>query len=187
MKIKKLLSKIEKALKKSKVNLPVELKLKTAELILSIMAHKKKRFGLFVILGWQNKWKGYTDISDMAQDIFTGHHTDIMAFKRDHEAVKEIATTVNFDGAILINPKGRIMHSGVILEGLRPRSVAKKINPGHFADLSEQLGFKQKVHSRHLFAIASSHTFKGTTVFTVSEETGKFHVFEGGKIIYTNE
>ena len=104
--------------------------------------------------------------------------------QQNPKAAKEVGSTVNFDGAILINGKGRIMSSGVILEGLRPRAVASKINPGHFSDLSEQLGFKQKVHSRHLFAIASSYTFKGTTVFTISEETNTFHIYEGGRIVY---
>jgi DNA integrity scanning protein DisA with diadenylate cyclase activity len=187
MTVKKILSKIKDAFKKSEVTLSLEIKLKTAELILNLMTHKKKSFGLFVILGWQNKWKGYTDISDMTQDVFVGHHTNIADIKHDHEVTKEVAKTVDFDGAILINSKGAIMHSGIILEGLRPRFVANKLNPGSFNDLSEQLGFKEKVHSRHLFAIASSYVFKNTTVFTVSEESDKMHIFEGGKIIYTNE
>lgn len=187
MAIKKILSQIEKSFKKSKSSLPIKIKIKTAELILNLMAHKKKKFGLFVILGWQNKWKEYTDISDMTQDVFAYHNANIAAIGRNREVIKKVAATIDFDGAILINKKGRITHSGVILEGLRPRFVAKKVNPGHFSDLSEQLGFKQKVHSRHLFAIAGSHTFKNTIVFTVSEETGCLHIFEDGKILYTDE
>ena len=56
---------------------------------------------------------------------------------------------------------------------------------GKFSDLSEQFQFNQKVHSRHLFAIASSYVFEGTTVFTVSEESGRLHIFEKGRIIYS--
>jgi DNA integrity scanning protein DisA with diadenylate cyclase activity len=73
----------------------------------------------------------------------------------------------------------------VTIEGLRPSLVARKINPGRFSDLSEQFGFRKKVHTRHLSAIAASYFFDGTTVFTVSEETDDFHMFENGKIIYS--
>ena len=90
----------------------------------------------------------------------------------------------DFDGAILIDKNGQIMHSGIIIEGLRPRVIAEKLNPGKFKDLSEQFGFKGKVHSRHLSAITASYIFKGTSVFTVSEENDSFHIFERGKIVY---
>lgn len=172
--------------KKSSVALPVSLKMKTAELVLNLMNHEKN-FGLFIILGWLNEWQEYTDISDSTQDIFVAHHININEIENHTEWFKEVESTVGFDGAILISPEGEVTHSGVILEGLRPRAVAEAVNSGQFKDLSEQFGFKQKVHSRHLFAITSSHVFKNTTVYTVSEETGAFHIFEAGKIIYSTD
>ncbi len=85
----------------------------------------------------------------------------------------------------ILDKDGNILDSGIIIEGLRPKIVANKIHPGKFKDLSQQFGFKGKVHSRHLSAIAASYIFKGTTVFTVSEENDSFHVFENGRIVYS--
>ncbi len=170
--------------KKSKVALPISLKIKTTELVLNLMKNQRN-FGLFIILGWGEEWQEYTDISDSSQDIFLAHHVNINEIENHADWYREVESTVGFDGAILIDRQGEIVHSGVILEGLRPRAVASEVNPGSFTDLSEQFGFKQKVHSRHLFAVAASYIFKNTSVFTVSEETGVFHIFEGGKIIYT--
>lgn len=172
--------------KKSSVNLPVVLKMKTTELVLNLTKHQKN-FGLFIILGWQNKWQKYTDISDATQDIFVAHHININDIENHADWYRKVESTVGFDGAILINTAGEIVHSGIILEGLRPRVIADKVNPGRFADLSEQFRFKQKVHSRHLFAIAASYIFKNTTVYTVSEETDALHIFEAGIIIYSTD
>lgn len=183
MKRQKSISEIRDIFMKSDVALPLLLKIKTAELVLNLMVHQKN-FGLFVVSGWQDQWQGYTDIADSSQDIFANHLVNINEIENHVDWFQEIESTVGFDGAILINAQGNIVHSGVILEGLRPRAVAEEINPGKFNDLSEQFNFKQKVHSRHLFAIASSYVFENTTVFTVSEETGLLHIFEKGKIIY---
>ncbi len=167
----------------SKVGLPPALKLKTAELILHLMA-KRRCFGLFVILGWQGKWRDHLDRPDSEQDIFASRRVNIMNIQPDERRRYDLGATVNFDGAILIDRRGDIVHSGVLIEGMRPRAVADKVRPGRFADLSEQYGFETKVHTRHLTAIAASYAFKGTTVFTVSEETGAFHIFEGGRIVH---
>lgn len=167
----------------SKTKVPFALKLKTAELVLRLM-ERRKGFGLFVILGWERKWQSYLDVSDRAQDIFEKHHIDIMGLKSEDRGRHGVEATIHFDGAILIDPRGAIIHSGVFIEGLRPRIVAQKLNPGDFKDLSEQFGFDTKVHARHLSAITASYVFKGTTVFTVSEENDSFHVFEYGKIAY---
>ncbi|MEK7151602.1 MAG: hypothetical protein AAB784_02740 [Patescibacteria group bacterium] len=169
--------------KKSAVNLPVSLKMKTVELILNLMKNQKN-FGLFVVLGWQDKWQEYTDISDSTQDIFVAHHVNVLEIENHADWYHDVESTVGFDGAILINSNGEIVHSGVMIEGLRPRIAAAEINPGSFPDLSDQFGFDHKVHTRHLSAITASYIFKDTTVFTVSEETGALHVFEAGKIVY---
>ncbi len=181
LKIKKILDELKIVFGKSNIKFPEKLRLKISEIILRLMS-RKVGFGLFIILGWQNKWRKYTDLPDAEQDIYVKHHQNILKHYRSHE--HDIETTVNFDGAVLINSKGDIVHSGIIIEGLKPRIVANKINPGHFKDLSEQFGFKKKVHSRHLSAITASYIFKNTTVITVSEETDSFHVFEAGRIVY---
>ncbi len=181
LKINKISDELKIVFNKSKIRFPEKLRLKVSEIILRLM-NRKNGFGLFIILGWQNKWRKYTDLPDAGQDIYVKHHQNILRHYKNHRY--DIETTVNFDGAILINSKGDIVHSGIIIEGLKPRVVANKVNPGRFSDLSEQFGFDEKVHSRHLSAITASYIFKGTTVFTVSEENDSFHVFEGGKIIY---
>ncbi len=172
--------------KKSEVNLPVSLKVKTVELVLNLMKDEKN-FGLFVILGWQDRWQEYTDVSDSTQDIFVRHHINVADIENHIDWYREVESTVGFDGAILINVDGDIVNSGVMIEGLRPKMVAGKINPGRFQDLSDQFGFKRKVHTRHLSAITASYIFKNTTVFTVSEETSTFHIFENGKIVYSTD
>lgn len=184
MDIQKIISETRDVFLKSRASLPLLLKIKTTELVLNLMKYQKN-FGLFIILGWHNKWQEYTDISDVTQDIFVSHHVNINEIENHADWYREVESTVGFDGAILIDSAGEIVHSGIILEGLRPGAIANKINPGQFQDLSEQFGFKHKVHSRHLFAIASSYVFENTAVFTVSEETGAFHIFEGGRIIYS--
>jgi len=184
--LSKRLERVSKSLVASKTALPLDLKLQTAEVVLRLM-DRRKPFGLFVILGWQRKWRDYLDISDSQQDIFSGYRIDIMSLKSGRRRRRDVRATVNFDGAILIDRRGVIIHSGAVIEGLRPRVIAQKINPGRFRDLSEQFGFETKVHTRHLAAITASHVFKGTTVFTVSEETGAFHVFEGGRIVHVRK
>src|SRR3989338_7926985 len=152
-KIQRQLQKIASPILNSRVTVPFPVKMRVAELILNLMYRRKKHFGLFVIVGWQRKWNDNLDISDSEQDIFAKHHTDIMNMTKSQIRHYAISTTVNFDGAILINKNGEILHSGVLIEGLRPKVVAHKINPGTFKDLSEQFGFKNKVHTRHLSAI----------------------------------
>lgn len=181
--VEKSLKDVSKALARSKVGLPLELKVRLSRLILNLM-NRRDGFGLFVVLGWQDKWNKFTDMPDSRQDIYGKHHMDVMEMGKKGSHY-DIESTVNFDGAILVNKKGDILHSGLMIEGLRPHEVADKINPGRFKDLSEQFGFKEKVHLRHLSAISASYIFKSTTIFTVSEENDSFHIFEGGKIVYS--
>ena len=179
--IGKILKELKIVFSKSRIRFPVRLRLKVSKILLKLM-NRKTGFGVFIILGWKNKWQKYTDIPDAGQDIYKKHHQNIL--KHYHSHKHDIETTISFDGAILIDDQGNVVHSGIIIEGLRPKVVANKLNPGRFKDLSEQFGFKMKVHSRHLSAITASYIFKGTTIITVSEENDSFHVFESGKIIY---
>lgn len=181
---------VQKSLMNSTVKLPFEAKLRVARICL-ILRKRRKKFGLFIILGWRKRWSKYAITSDISQDIFAKHHINIMS-PRPRSALqmrryeRQIVKTINFDGAILINASGNVLHSGTMIENLKPKEVAQKINPHHHSpDLSSRFGFKQKVHMRHLAAITSSFIFKGTTVFTVSEETGHFHILENGKIVYS--
>lgn len=181
--VEKVISNIERSLKKSKTHVPLKYKLMLSRIILDLM-NRRRGFGLFVILGWQDTWKSFIDVPDSNQDIYIKHHVHLKDLAKEGKRYR-IESTEDFDGAILVDKTGQITHSGIIIEGLRPRTIAEKLNPGKFKDLSAQFGFKGKVHSRHLSAITASYIFKGTTVFTVSEENDSFHVFENGRIVYS--
>jgi hypothetical protein len=193
------LRRIEKALEKSNSAIPVALKLRMAKIIL-VLTQRRKKFGLFVILGWSDsRWKKFADTPDASQDLFKQRHVNIMKVPnsarrpapqtRSSDGKRRgrggIVNTVNFDGAILIDARGNVLHSGAMIEGLRPRATAHKLNPRTAPDLSTQFGFRRKVHMRHIAAITSSYLFRNTTIFTVSEETDDLHIFEGGKIVYS--
>ena len=184
MKYKPQLRLAQIVLARSNIGIPFAIKSKMAELTLSMMRYRKN-FGMFVILGWKDKWQRYADTPDISQDIFVNHHVNIMKITSTRQEKYGIMNTINFDGAILIDDHGNILHSGSMIEGLRPRATADKLNPRRTADLSSQFGFKRKVHMRHIIAITSSYVFKDTIVFTISEETNDFHIFKNGKIIHS--
>jgi len=190
MNIERRFFEVQKSLMNSTVKSSFEAKLRVARICL-ILRKRRKKFGLFIILGWRKRWNKYAITPDISQDIFIKHHINIMSPRpqsvlQTRQRERKIVKTINFDGAILISASGNVLHSGAMIENLQPKEVAQKINPQHHSpDLSSRFGFKQKVHMRHLAAITSSFIFKGTTVFTVSEETGHFHIFENGKIAYS--
>lgn len=162
-----------------------ELKLKTYEIVLRLRHDTRKKFGLLVVLGWHNKWNSlYTSLPDATQDVFHGHHIDISK-KTLNQAVAAIRKTVDFDGAILIGRQGIVLDSGVYLENMRPKEVAKEMGHTRATDLSSAFGFMKKVHVRHLAAIAASYALKGTTVIVLSEEDNTARILEGGKIIWS--
>jgi DNA integrity scanning protein DisA with diadenylate cyclase activity len=183
-KYKRQLRQVETEFKQLKTKLPIELKIRMTELILHLMQNRKN-FGIFVILGWKTKWQKFADTPDAHQDIFVSHSINIMKIIPPRQKKYDIMKTINFDGAIIIDRHGNILHSGAMIEGLRPRATAHKLNPNVTGDLSSQFGFKKKVHMRHIAAITSSYLFKDTTIFTVSEETNALHIFENGKIVYS--
>src|SRR3989338_184183 len=190
------IKKIEKSFIGSKIDLPLFYKLRIAEFVIRLKKRFHKKFGIFIIFGWRQKWKDFADTPDITQNIFKNHHVRVFEFHKkelqdlseDRFMSRHIAKLIKFDGAILIDKHGVIVDSGVYIEGLRPKTIAEKLYPGHNhkSDLSAVFGFKTKVHARHLSAISASYIFKNTAVYTLSEETGDFHVFERGKIVYSS-
>ena len=109
---------IQRALLRSSTTIPFDVKSKMAELILTLMEYRKD-FGIFIILGWkQKKWDRYADTPDISQDIFAQNNRNIMDIPPPRQRRKGIIQTVNFDGAILIDGKGNILHSGVMIANL---------------------------------------------------------------------
>jgi DNA integrity scanning protein DisA with diadenylate cyclase activity len=182
---KKELLSIASVLTRSGIPLRFEYKLRIAAILLNLRRDLKKKFGMFVIFGWDEKYRDkYIDVPDATQDIFRKRRFNI--FDKSEESITRLfRKTVNFDGAILIDAEGDVLDSGVILEGLHPKLAAQRLYSKKTGDLSSRFGFVKKVHTRHLNAIAASYELRDTTVFTVSEETGDFHIFEKGKIVYS--
>jgi len=118
------------------------------------------------------------------QNIFKDKKINILKTPLN-EIVNIFSLTTNFDGAILINNKGLVLASGVFLENIKAKEVALHLNPQKAEDLSAAFGFKKKVHTRHLTAIALSYVLKNTTVFVISEEDRSIRIFEKGRIIYS--
>lgn len=162
-----------------------ELKLKVYEIVLELRRQIRKRFGLLIVLGWRREWnERYASTPDVTQDIFGEHHLDISS-RSLRQAVEAIKRTADFDGAILISREGLVLESGIYLENLHPKSVAQILHPGRAKDLSSAFGFAQKVHTRHLSAIAASYALTGTTVFVLSEEDNMVRITEKGRIIWS--
>jgi len=162
-----------------------ELKLKVYELLLELRHRLKKKFGLIIVLGWRKEWnEKYAAIADSSQNIFKDKHFDLKncSLKQCYEVFKNI---VDFDGAILVNKDGLVLASGVYLDNVHPKQVAKILNPAKAEDLSSAFGFMKKVHTRHLAAIAASYILKNTTVYVVSEEDRSLRIFERGRIIWS--
>jgi len=163
-----------------------ELKLKVYEILLELRRQIRKKFGLLIVLGWRREWnEKYISMPDATQNIFRAHcHFDLKHASFRH-AVSVIKKTIDFDGAIIITCEGIIIGSGLYLENFHPKEVVKILHPTKTEDLSSAFGFAQKVHTRHLAAIAASYTLRGTTVFVLSEEDNTIRIMEKGRIIWS--
>ena len=149
-----------------------------------MVARSKKPFGLLVILGWQEKWRENSLITDTRQNIF--QKKPVMIFEKSPESVaKLLKKTKLFDGALLIRKDGTLCDSGIYLTGLEPGLLIAHLGIKLEGDLSSTLGFREPVHSRHLIAITASWQFSETTVYTISEETKVIRIYENGRIIYS--
>jgi CheY-like chemotaxis protein len=160
-------------------------RLRVAEIMLYLKNKILFNFGMFVILGWQEKWrKEYASLPDQDQNIFKEHRFSIFRYPTI-EVANEFLKTIQFDGAILINERGTVTDSGVFIEGLRPIWVAKELKLAEAEDLSSCFGFRIKVHTRHLSAISASYQLKDTTIYIISKKTDDFRIFENGRIVYS--
>lgn len=162
-----------------------ELKLKIHHVLSLFQKEVRRPFGILLVLGWQKKWKKkFAGFPDISQDIFRSSRVN--AAEDSEERILEVLhKTVDFDGAVLVDTRGKFVASGVYLENMRPNEVATIVHSGSSVDLSTAFGFKKKVHMRHLAGIAASYILKGTTVFVISEEDRSMRVFEEGKIIWS--
>ena len=96
--VNKIIDKIRKALIKSRTQVSLNTKLILSEIILNLM-NRRRAFGLFVILGWQDKWNSYIDTPDSGQDIYKKHHVNLRDLVKEGKHYK-VESTLDFDGAI---------------------------------------------------------------------------------------
>lgn len=161
-----------------------ELKLRMYEILL-LLRSRREPFGMLIVLGWRREWNGlHASVPDAEQDLFERYHFSFCSHSTE-VCVERIGRTVRFDGAILVSREGTVTASGVYLEDVSAKRIAKKLHGNRAEDLSEAFGFETKVHTRHLAAIAASFILKGTTIFTVSEEDGSVRMFERGRIMWS--
>lgn len=163
-----------------------KLKLRIYFLLKTLKKQQRRPFGMIIVLGWDNKWyEEYASVLDSDQNLFDEEIFGINEVE-DNAVIEKLKKTVDFDGAIFIDNQGHIVASGMYLDNMKPKEVAKILNPDDGKDMSEAFGFKRKVHTRHLISIAASYRLRDTTIFTISEEDGSFRVYENGKIIWSS-
>ncbi|HOM68195.1 MAG TPA: diadenylate cyclase [Candidatus Paceibacterota bacterium] len=176
---------IERAFRDTKDEKELQIKLKIFEILFRLNKRKKEPFGMLVIYNFKEEWfDKFCSFPDISQNIFKDKKLNILKTPLN-EVINAFSLTSDFDGAILINNKGTVIASGVFLENIKAKEVALTLNPSKAEDLSAAFGFKKKVHTRHLTAIASSYVLKHTTVFVISEEDRSLRIFEKGRIIYS--
>lgn len=161
------------------------LKIKVYELLIKLQKLRRSAFGFLLVLGWEKRWtKEFVSFPDASQNIFKNEELDLNKTEED-KILKKLLRITDFDGAVLVDKKGKVIASGVYLENMRPAQVIAAIGKKNFSDLSEAFGFYKKVHTRHLSGVACSYWFSDTLVYVISEEDRSFRIFENGKIIYS--
>lgn len=163
----------------------IALRFDVYKILQRLIRRRKNPFGMLVVLGWKKEWlEEFASFPDSTQNLFAkkSYALRTHSFERTLELFTELSY---FDGAVLMNPRGEMIASGVYVENIHPKEVAQEIAPAKAEDLSEAFGFMKKVHTRHLTGIACSHVLQGTTVYAISEEHEALRIFEKGKIIYS--
>jgi DNA integrity scanning protein DisA with diadenylate cyclase activity len=143
--------------------------------------------GMLILLGYDPQNSLHTSFyssSDHSQNSFR-YPVPTPEYVMTPRAASRIEETRKYDGAILIDPTGYVIDSGIYLRRIDPIEVLDLMEVNNHRDLSERFGFVDKVHARHLAAICASYLMRNTTTFTLSEDTGLLRIFEDGKIIYS--
>jgi hypothetical protein len=104
----------------------------------------------------------------------------------DKEGKKFLKSLLGEDGAVEITPEGRINSYRRMFQS-QPDEVAAErgiVKPGEEVSSSE-LGFKRKVFTRHMYAMAATGRDPQLYVITLSEETGDITVMHDYEIIFS--
>lgn len=180
-------SDLEVLLDNSTTNIDSSHKQRVFELLEDIKSFQseEKKPGTIIVLG-------YTPIHDeyvmkrLNPDIFSPEPISIY----DKKACSMLNLTTkgtnndkkNDDGAVLVTPEGTITNNGIYLE-VMPYRLLKELRMPMDREAFEMYGFAEYVGTRHISAIAASHRMPETTIYTLSESTGRIRAYEAGHII----
>ena len=147
--------------------------------ILDSIRNEEHGHGITIVLGYRKEINSH--VAAMAEDVFesTCEHINDMHMKDRVRLIREV------DGAILINPEGQMLHSGMMFLNVNPFKVLKEMNVyNKELSLPEQFGFARLVGTRHISSISASYNMPDTLVFTLSENN-EIRVFNNGRIIFS--
>lgn len=136
--------------------------------------------GITIVLGFKPEQKNH--IAPMADDVFENLYEHIS----DYHMKDKILNIREIDGAILIDPSGKMLHSGMFFV-VNPLHVLKSmgINRANDLGLPELFGFSRKVGTRHISSISASYKMNDTLIFALSEEDSKVRIFLNGRILFS--
>jgi DNA integrity scanning protein DisA with diadenylate cyclase activity len=141
---------------------------------------KSNKVGLSLCIGYNSSMSPH--IYSMDIDIYNNMSYNVF----DIDLIDHIKKSSNLDGAILIDNKGNLKHSGKYYRH-DPGDTLIKMNGSYNSQkmLWENYGFNLPVCTRHLSAINGSFHMPKTIIFVLSEEYQDIRSFYKGNILYS--
>ena len=132
--------------------------------------------GLCAVLGYDPKEHApYFDFA-AGEDIF--HAQDM--YLKNTDALQALEEAMKIDGAILINPEGKLMHSGkYMLSDMKKVYSTNKEALATYKYLQEA----SDAGTRHIAAIALSAQQPDLLFYTLKSDYPELRVFKGGQIV----
>ncbi len=133
-----------------------------------------------IVLGFKQEQKNH--IAPISDDVFENLYEHIT----DYHMKDKILNIREIDGAILIDPTGKMLHSGMFFV-VNPLHVLKSMGITRTSELGlpELFGFSRKVGTRHISSISASYKMNDTLIFALSEEDSKIRIFLNGRILFS--
>ncbi|MEK6809800.1 MAG: hypothetical protein AABY40_03940 [Nanoarchaeota archaeon] len=132
--------------------------------------------GLCAVLGYNPEQHQPYFGFDAGKDIF--HGKDV--YLQDQEALQVLEEAMEIDGAILIGPDGKLMHSGKYM--LPDMKEAYSKNKEALATY-QYLQTVSDAGTRHIAAIALSSQQPDLLFYTLKSDHPELRVFKGGRIV----
>jgi hypothetical protein len=175
---------LEEIVTYSSADIPHNLKLRMFDILDNLRNNFYVDNGYIIVLGYEPymNW-----VNPMDEDIFKGRCYNL----KDDDIVCKLYGMHNrgkckkhINGAILIDKKANILHSGMYLK-VDPEKVLEDMCVPNDSTLSERFGFKRKVGTKHIIGISASFRMPNTICYILSKESKEIMLFEKGKILYS--